>query len=125
MELLLELAAGEAMAAKPTTISAALRLHWCGSRNPSFRSFVTRGLSSFESSRSGGGVGVDDFVKPEGDLRSRIFRLRFPKRSATEAVERWVEEGGKVSVQELRQITRELRRAQRYKHALEVRLSSH
>ncbi|XP_068642753.1 pentatricopeptide repeat-containing protein At5g09450, mitochondrial [Aristolochia californica] len=54
------------------------------------------------------------------DLKSRIFRLRFSKRSATNALQRWVNEGNKVSLQELRQIAKELNRAQRYKHALEI-----
>lgn len=54
------------------------------------------------------------------DLRSRIFRLRHPKRSATAALERWVSEGRQVSASELRLIARDLKRSQRYKHALEV-----
>ncbi|CAA6659483.1 unnamed protein product [Spirodela intermedia] len=57
---------------------------------------------------------------PEDSLRDRIFRLRFPKRSATVALEKWVGEGGNVTAGELRRISRELRRAQRYKHALEI-----
>ncbi|KAG9450759.1 hypothetical protein H6P81_010724 [Aristolochia fimbriata] len=54
------------------------------------------------------------------DLKSRIFRLRFSKRSATNALQRWVNEGKKMSLEELRQIGKELNRAQRYKHALEI-----
>lgn len=73
----------------------------------------------FSSSDS---VKKDDLsgYQPQLDLKSRIFKLRFPKRSATDALDRWVQEGGKVSVSELRNITTELKRAQRYKHALEV-----
>ncbi|RZS10784.1 hypothetical protein BHM03_00042059 [Ensete ventricosum] len=56
---------------------------------------------------------------PEDDLRSRVFRLRLPKRSATAALDRWVGEGRTVSASELRQIAKDLRRSQRYKHALE------
>ncbi|KAH7655514.1 ArsR-like helix-turn-helix domain-containing protein, partial [Dioscorea alata] len=57
---------------------------------------------------------------PGDDLRSRIFRLRLPKRSATAALERWVSEGRQVSASELRLIARDLKRSQRYKHALEI-----
>ncbi|KAJ6843416.1 putative pentatricopeptide repeat-containing protein, mitochondrial [Iris pallida] len=57
---------------------------------------------------------------PDEDLRTRIFRLRFPKRSATAALERWAGEGRKVTQSELRDIAKELRRSQRYKHALEI-----
>ncbi|CAF1881584.1 hypothetical protein Bca4012_047602 [Brassica carinata] len=54
------------------------------------------------------------------DLRSRIFRLRLPKRSATTVLEKWVGEGNQITVNELREISKELRRTRRYKHALEV-----
>jgi hypothetical protein len=57
------------------------------------------------------------------DLRSRIFRLRLPKRSATNILDRWVGEGNQITISELRQISKELRKFQRYKHALEVRFS--
>ncbi|GLT94361.1 hypothetical protein SLE2022_121060 [Rubroshorea leprosula] len=54
------------------------------------------------------------------DLRGRIFRLRLPKRSATHVIERWVGEGNRLSISELRDISKELRKSQRYKHALEI-----
>ncbi|XP_008806388.3 pentatricopeptide repeat-containing protein At5g27460-like [Phoenix dactylifera] len=54
------------------------------------------------------------------DLRSRLFRLRFPKRSATAALDKWVGEGRKVTASDLRQIAKDLKRSQRYKHALEI-----
>ncbi|KAJ8764770.1 hypothetical protein K2173_009170 [Erythroxylum novogranatense] len=54
------------------------------------------------------------------DLKSRIFRLRLPKRSAINAIQRWVSEGKTVTASELRQISKELRQSQRYKHALEI-----
>ncbi|XP_034679762.1 pentatricopeptide repeat-containing protein At5g09450, mitochondrial isoform X2 [Vitis riparia] len=58
---------------------------------------------------------------PENDdLKSRIFKLRLPKRSATNVLQRWVGEGNQVHISELRNISKELRRAQRYKHALEI-----
>ncbi|XP_010942641.3 pentatricopeptide repeat-containing protein At5g27460 [Elaeis guineensis] len=58
-------------------------------------------------------------ARPE-DLRSRLFRLRFPKRSATVVLDKWVGEGRKVTASELRQIAKDLKRSQRYKHALEI-----
>ncbi|KAL6331790.1 hypothetical protein AAG906_020132 [Vitis piasezkii] len=60
---------------------------------------------------------------PENDdLKSRIFKLRLPKRSVTNVLQRWLGEGNQVHISELRNISKELRRAQRYKHALEVLL---
>uniref|UniRef100_A0A6N2LVU0 Protein kinase domain-containing protein n=1 Tax=Salix viminalis TaxID=40686 RepID=A0A6N2LVU0_SALVM len=56
----------------------------------------------------------------EDDLKGRIFRLRLPKRSATNVIEKWVREGNAVSASELRHISKELRKSQRFKHALEV-----
>ncbi|KAI0507085.1 hypothetical protein KFK09_013203 [Dendrobium nobile] len=53
------------------------------------------------------------------DLRSRIFRLRFPKRSAKVVIDKWIAEGRKATASELRKIARDLRRSQRFKHALE------
>lgn len=74
---------------------------------------------------SSGGLGnelVEDAVVVEGsdDLKSRIFSLRLPKRSVTNVIQKWVGEGNEVSAPELRQISKELRKSQRYKHALEV-----
>lgn len=54
------------------------------------------------------------------DLKSRIFRLRLPKRSASNIIERWVGEGNQVSISELRDISKELRKSRRFKHALEI-----
>ncbi|XP_065872397.1 pentatricopeptide repeat-containing protein At5g09450, mitochondrial [Euphorbia lathyris] len=56
----------------------------------------------------------------EDDLRSRIFRLRLPKRSATNIIQKWVNEGNTVTASELRNISKELRKYQRFKHALEI-----
>ncbi|CAO2815796.1 unnamed protein product [Amaranthus hypochondriacus] len=63
----------------------------------------------------------DDF-SPQipDDLKSRIFRLRLPKRSATNIIQKWVNEGNSVTLSELRQIYRDLRKSHRYKHALEI-----
>ncbi|MQM01999.1 hypothetical protein Taro_034763 [Colocasia esculenta] len=75
------------------------------------RAITTEALPSVFSTREDPG---------EDDLKARIFRLRFPKRSATAAVEKWVGEGKKVMAAELRRIAGDLRRAQRFKHALEI-----
>ncbi|WOH07035.1 hypothetical protein DCAR_0626464 [Daucus carota subsp. sativus] len=56
----------------------------------------------------------------ENDLGSRIFRLVFRKRSATMVIEKWVEEGNRVSGSELRRISTQLVKFKRYKHALEI-----
>ena len=54
------------------------------------------------------------------DLKSRIFRVRLPKRSVTNVLQNWVSEGREIGISELRKITKELRQSQRFKHALEV-----
>ncbi|KAJ6370294.1 hypothetical protein OIU76_028547 [Salix suchowensis] len=56
----------------------------------------------------------------EDDLKGRIFRLRLPKRSVTNVIDKWVREGNAVSASELRHISKELRKSQRFKHALEI-----
>ncbi|TYJ00307.1 hypothetical protein E1A91_A13G078900v1 [Gossypium mustelinum] len=65
---------------------------------------------------------TDDYIKNSetDDLRSRIFQLRLPKRSATTVIEKWVGEGNWVSISDLRQISKDLRKSQRFKHALEI-----
>ncbi|KAI3805083.1 hypothetical protein L1987_27125 [Smallanthus sonchifolius] len=54
------------------------------------------------------------------DLKSRIFRLRLPKRSATNVIEKWINEGNRITIHDLRKISKELRRSHRFKHALEL-----
>lgn len=54
------------------------------------------------------------------DLTSRIMRLRLPKRSAINVLHRWVSEGNRITISDLRQISKDLRKSQRYKHALEI-----
>lgn len=75
---------------------------------------------------SSGALGTD-FVEEtsnssegDDDLMSRLSRLRLPKRSATNVLQKWVSEGNHISMSELRDISKELRKSQRYKHALEV-----
>ncbi|KAL2254456.1 UNVERIFIED_CONTAM: Pentatricopeptide repeat-containing protein, mitochondrial [Sesamum indicum] len=63
----------------------------------------------------------DEFTEEErDDLKSRIFRLRLPKRSVTNVLQKWVSEGNNITVADLRSISRDLRRSHRYKHALEI-----
>ncbi|PQM41793.1 pentatricopeptide repeat-containing protein [Prunus yedoensis var. nudiflora] len=54
------------------------------------------------------------------DLKSRIFRVRLPKRSVTNVLQNWVREGNQITLSELRHISKDLRKSQRYKHALEI-----
>lgn len=54
------------------------------------------------------------------DLKTRIMRLRHPKRSATNVLHRWVSEGNMITISDLRQISKDLLKSQRYKHALEI-----
>ncbi|KAF3773783.1 Pentatricopeptide repeat-containing protein [Nymphaea thermarum] len=56
----------------------------------------------------------------EDDLRSRVFQLGTPRRSAAAAIEKWIGEGGTVEQSELRGIVKQLARSRRYKHALEI-----
>ncbi|XP_009602896.1 pentatricopeptide repeat-containing protein At5g09450, mitochondrial [Nicotiana tomentosiformis] len=54
------------------------------------------------------------------DLKSRIFSLRLPKRSATNVLQKWVTDGRQVSISDLRHISKQLRNSRRFKHALEI-----
>ncbi|KAL7119341.1 hypothetical protein ACP275_02G057000 [Erythranthe tilingii] len=64
---------------------------------------------------------ADDFAEDENDdLKSRIFRLRLPKRSVSNVLQKWVNEGHQITVSDLRTISKDLRRSHRYKHALEI-----
>ncbi|XP_074558900.1 pentatricopeptide repeat-containing protein At5g09450, mitochondrial isoform X2 [Curcuma longa] len=80
---------------------------------------LSRPLSSDLANSQGLAV-EEESAAPVDDLRSRIFRLRFPKRSAIDALDRWVGEGRTVTASELREITKVLRKSKRYKHALEI-----
>ncbi|XP_062077051.1 pentatricopeptide repeat-containing protein At5g09450, mitochondrial isoform X1 [Humulus lupulus] len=62
---------------------------------------------------------VADYVEKD-DLKSRIFRLRQPKRSVANVLQKWINEGNQINISELRQISKDLRKFQRYKHALEI-----
>ncbi|KAL3514238.1 hypothetical protein ACH5RR_026955 [Cinchona calisaya] len=55
------------------------------------------------------------------DLKTRILKLVFPRRSATTVLQNWVDEGGgRISVSELRNISRLLLKRRRFKHTLEM-----
>ncbi|ESR34081.1 hypothetical protein CICLE_v10006919mg [Citrus x clementina] len=86
------------------------------------RSFFL-GLRRFLSSGSSQNECLDEETSNsdgKDDLKSRIFRISLPKRSATNVIQRWVSEGNQATVSELRHILKELRKSQRYKHALEI-----
>ncbi|XP_008812226.1 pentatricopeptide repeat-containing protein At5g09450, mitochondrial [Phoenix dactylifera] len=94
-------------------------------RAPNLRALPFSHLESLRCFSSGPSRGEalaveEEPTGPPDDLRSRLFRLRFPKRSATAALDKWVGEGRKVTTTELRQIAQDLKRSQRYKHALEI-----
>ncbi|KAK4476916.1 hypothetical protein RD792_016082 [Penstemon davidsonii] len=61
----------------------------------------------------------EDEEEEKDDLKSRIFSLRLPKRSVTNVLQKWVDEGRKITASDLRSISIDLRRSHRYKHALE------
>lgn len=98
------------------------------SANPQFRGgVVSRSLSSGapRSEESADEAAVDPGPSDGGvdendDLRSRIFRLRLPKRSVTNVLQKWVHQGNPIAFSDLRHISKDLRRVQRYKHALEI-----
>ena len=56
----------------------------------------------------------------DDNLRSRIFRLKPAKRSVTNVIQRWLNEGNQISISNLRHISKDLRKSHRYKHTLEV-----
>ncbi|XP_043711145.1 pentatricopeptide repeat-containing protein At5g27460 isoform X1 [Telopea speciosissima] len=92
------------------------------SQNPPFRPLYLEEKGLWRS-LSSGALTSEEFEEspsPTGDLKSWIFKLRFPKRSATAAIQKWIGEGNKVTLSELRQISKDLRKSQRYKHALEI-----
>ncbi|XP_009366300.2 pentatricopeptide repeat-containing protein At5g09450, mitochondrial-like [Pyrus x bretschneideri] len=80
------------------------------------------GFGRFLSSGGAGAVNTEFVQDSEGsdDLKSRVLRLRQPKRSATNVLQRWVSEGNQISISDLRQISKDLSKSHRYKHALEI-----
>ncbi|KAL9993134.1 putative tetratricopeptide-like helical domain superfamily [Helianthus debilis subsp. tardiflorus] len=54
------------------------------------------------------------------DLKSKLLSRVHPRRSATSVLQNWVSEGRKVSIYDLREVSKQLVERGRYKHALEV-----
>ncbi|KAJ7968283.1 Pentatricopeptide repeat [Quillaja saponaria] len=112
------------MASRSLFLALRRRCRHNGLVNNDFQSSIRErfNLSRFFSS----GALSNDFLEQipncleNDDLRSRIFRLRLPKRSVTNVLEKWVSDGNQIAISELRQISRELRKSQRFKHALEI-----
>ncbi|KAL8195201.1 hypothetical protein R6Q57_025604 [Mikania cordata] len=114
------------MAAAPSIFLKLIRNHCRTGTNSSLRFLSSSPSSIFlksevvhdepsisvpvEESNGGGG----------DDLKSRIFRLRLPKRSATNVIEKWINEGNQITIHDLRRISKELRKSHRFKHALEL-----
>lgn len=87
---------------------------------PPFRGSHCKSLTSGAASGNLMKEEEEGCSKDNDDLMSRIFRLRVPKRSATNVLQRWIGDGNLVRASELRHISKELRKSQRYKHALEI-----
>lgn len=54
------------------------------------------------------------------DLTSRMLKLVFPRRSATAVLQNWIDQGYKVTASDLRNVSRQLLKSKRHKHALEI-----
>lgn len=81
-----------------------------------WRHFSSDALSAVKTTSLIGGK----VQKSEADLKIRILKLVVPRRSATTVLQNWVDEGRRVSVSQLRSISRLLLKRRRFKHALEV-----
>ncbi|XP_008455132.2 pentatricopeptide repeat-containing protein At5g09450, mitochondrial isoform X1 [Cucumis melo] len=113
------------MASRTLFLAFSRKLRNRGFLNQSFKSipvFNEANISNYCSHGALRSESFDDSVNSEefNDLKSRIFQLRLPKRSAIRVLERWTSEGNQVTITELRNISKELRKIQRYKHALEI-----
>ncbi|KAI3910981.1 hypothetical protein MKW92_012309 [Papaver armeniacum] len=93
------------------------------SKTPSFISFSR---ASFSSSSPGSVSLITNHIEEESEnqenddnLKTRLLKLRFPKRSATTAIQNWINEGNQVTLPELRQLAKDLNKSHRFKHALE------
>ncbi|XP_008219370.1 PREDICTED: pentatricopeptide repeat-containing protein At5g27460 [Prunus mume] len=58
--------------------------------------------------------------RKDDELKSKIFGLKNPGRSATTVIQKWVDRGNKVSVLELRRISIQLLKSKRFDHALQI-----
>ncbi|KAI3732900.1 hypothetical protein L1987_64112 [Smallanthus sonchifolius] len=93
------------------------RLHPLRYPQKNFFTNFLRGISSNTLCASS----FHDLISYNGiDLKSKLLSLVYPRRSATSVLQNWVSEGRKVSIYDLREISKQLVRRERYKHALEV-----
>ncbi|KAI3837279.1 hypothetical protein MKX03_013002 [Papaver bracteatum] len=92
------------------------------SKTPSFISFSRAPFSPSSGSISSITNHIEEEESSENDdnLKTRLFKLRFPKRSATTAIQNWINEGNQVTLTELRQLAKDLNKSHRFKHALEI-----
>ncbi|KAI3961328.1 hypothetical protein MKX01_007042 [Papaver californicum] len=92
------------------------------------RKYQSRTSSLLSFSRASGSISsLNNHIEEESEnqenddnLKTRLFKLRFPKRSATTAIQKWVNEGNQVTLPELRQLAKDLNKYHRFKHALEI-----
>ncbi|KAK1436371.1 hypothetical protein QVD17_02150 [Tagetes erecta] len=81
------------------------------------RTSFLRGISSNNLSASS----FHDYTSNrDDDLKSKLLSLVYPRRNATTVLQNWVTQGRKVSIYDLREISKQLVQRRRYKHALEV-----
>lgn len=86
--------------------------------------FDDRNLSMFISSRASPMDKVGEsslkYSNANGNLKREILRLKLPGESAAYVLQNWVDNGGKVTISQLRYISGILAKSRRYNHALEV-----
>ncbi|KAI3877592.1 hypothetical protein MKX03_037725 [Papaver bracteatum] len=70
------------------------------SKTPSFLSFSRAPFSSSSGSISSITNHIEEEESSENDdnLKTRLFKLRFPKRSATTSIQNWINEGNQVTL---------------------------
>ncbi|KAI3887972.1 hypothetical protein MKW92_036728 [Papaver armeniacum] len=112
------------MAIRSSSSSLLSNLRKYHSKTPSFISFSR---ASFSSSSPGSVSLITNHIveEPENqenddNLKTRLLKLRFPKRSATTAIQNWINEGNRVTLPEFRQLAKDLNKSHRFKHALEI-----
>ncbi|KAG8632861.1 pentatricopeptide repeat-containing protein At5g27460 [Manihot esculenta] len=86
--------------------------------------FDDRNLSMFISSRASPMDKVGEsslkYSNANGNLKREILRLKLPGESAAYVLQNWVDNGGKVTISQLRYISGILAKSRRYNHALEI-----
>ncbi|KAK7302559.1 hypothetical protein RJT34_13451 [Clitoria ternatea] len=92
-------------------------------RNTVLPCLLNRAATATATFASSGAVTThlpEDQIPNSDDLRTRILSLRLPKRSATNVLHKWALQGNPIPLSQLRDISKELRRSHRFKHALEI-----